>query len=99
MINGEWRRRGEARGEGMRVSPVCLVYRVCFVPQPNEPNKPKKRDEPNSGRVPGTVAESILSSTVLVSSVLHFLRSLPLDGTGYAEACLKKMDVFRCHIR
>ena len=45
--------------------------------------------------VPGTVpvidANSVSSSTVLVLSMLHFVRSLRMDGTGYAVTWLKEL--------
>ena len=45
--------------------------------------------------VPGTVpvmgANSVSPSTVLVLSMLHFVRSLRMDGTGYAVTWLKEL--------
>jgi hypothetical protein len=61
----------------------------------NKRDRPRKQAEPDPRHAPGAVAESILPSTVLFPSVLHSLRSLCLDGTGYAYDCPKKMDVSR----
>ena len=36
-------------------------------------------------------ANSVSPSTVLVLSMFHFVRSLRMDGTGYADACLKEL--------
>ena len=36
-------------------------------------------------------ANSLSSSTVLVLSMLHFVRSLRMDGTGYAVIWLKEL--------
>ena len=43
------------------------------------------------GTVPVMGANSGLPSTVLVLSMLHFVRSLHMDGTGYADTWLKEL--------
>jgi hypothetical protein len=95
MVNGEGEVKREVRGDSEAVYLVRgSVLSLSFV-EPNRRDRPKKPDAPAPRHAPGTVADSILPSLVLVLTVLHSLRSLCLDGTGYADPCLKKWDVAR----
>ena len=67
----------------------CLSISVIVLRERNRQDRPANQI---LGLAPGTVAESILPSTMLIPAVLHSLRNLSPNDMGVLSPVLKNCD-------